>query len=60
MIENVTSRRAVAPKPLYKPKIPFCLTRSMARRVAERRLAVTTVPLDPATVAAEAAVKKQR
>lgn len=49
MMENVMSRSAVAPTPLYRPKMPFCRTRSKASRVAERRLAVTTVPLAEAT-----------
>ncbi len=53
MTEKVTSRRAVAPIPLYSPKMPFCLTRSTASRVADIRLAATTVPFADTTGAAK-------
>ena len=35
MAEKVTSRRNVAPMPLYRPNIPFSLTSFRAIRVAE-------------------------
>ncbi len=53
MTEKVTSRRAVAPIPLYSPKMPFCLTRSTASRVADIRFAATTVPFAVTTGAAK-------
>jgi len=52
MTENVTSRAAVAPKPLKRPKTPRCRNNCKARLDAESR----TTPLAPAAAVALSAV----